>query len=147
MTDGMVQVQMLVPALKTDATLTATMSKIGGLMLEIKSDVKLPESSSVQAVTFKYGTSCGFQTLLILSMFNKCMFKSSIICISGENQAEVQLMSNMNANTMVLNFYGETFVEWLMILAHDAMDQKVVSTDLKLRHIINKAVEVMGTRI
>lgn len=60
MTDGMLQVQMLVPALKTDATLTATMSKIDGLTLEIKSDVKLSESSSVQAVTFKYGKSCGF---------------------------------------------------------------------------------------
>lgn len=73
MTDGMLQVQMLVPALKTDATLTATMSKIDGLTLEIKSDVKLPESSSVQAVTFKYGNSCGvFYTLLILSMFKKC---------------------------------------------------------------------------
>lgn len=56
----MLQVQMLVPALKTDATLTATMNKIDGLTLEIKSDVKLPESSSVQAVTFKYGNSCVF---------------------------------------------------------------------------------------
>lgn len=55
MTDGMLQVQMLVPTLKTDATLTATMSKIDGLALEIKSDINLPESSSVQAVKFKYG--------------------------------------------------------------------------------------------
>lgn len=75
------------------------------------------------------------------------MFKLSIICISGENQAEVQLMSNMIANTMVLNFYTEIFREWLMIFVDDAMDQNVVSTDLKLRHIVNKAVEVMGTGI
>lgn len=60
MNDGMLQLQMLVPTLKTDATLTATMSKTDGLTLEIKSDLKLPESSSVQAVTFKYGKSCGF---------------------------------------------------------------------------------------
>lgn len=83
-----------------------------------------------------------FQTLLILSMFIKCMFKLCIICISGENQAEVMLMSNMNADTMVLNFYGEALRDWLMIFVDDAMDQKVVSTDLKLRHIITKAVEV-----
>lgn len=57
MTDGMLQLQMLVPKLKTSATLTATMSKTDGLTLEIKSDVKLPESSSVQAVTFKSGKS------------------------------------------------------------------------------------------
>lgn len=57
MTDGMLQVQLLVPSLKTDAAITATMSKAEGLTLEIKSDVKLPETSSIQAVTFKYGTS------------------------------------------------------------------------------------------
>lgn len=51
-------------------------------------------------------------------------------------------MSNMNADTMVLNFYGEALRDWLMIFVDDAMDQKVVSTDLKLRHIITKAVEV-----
>lgn len=75
MTDGMLQLQMLVPKLKTDATLTATMSKTDGLTLEIKSDVKLPESSSVQTVTFKSGKSDGFQTLLIVSMSIKCMLK------------------------------------------------------------------------
>lgn len=75
MTNSMLQLQMLAPKLKTDATLTATMSKTDGLTLEIKSDVKLPESSSVQTVTFKSGKSCGFQTLLILSMFIKCMLK------------------------------------------------------------------------
>ncbi len=55
MTDGMLQVQLLVPSLKTDATVTATMSQFDGLTMEIKSDVKLPETTSVQAVTFKYG--------------------------------------------------------------------------------------------
>lgn len=57
MTDGMLQVQMLVPSFKTDATVTATMSKADGLTMEIKSDVKLSETSSAQTVTFKYGMS------------------------------------------------------------------------------------------
>lgn len=52
------------------------------------------------------------------------------------------LMSNMNADTMVMNFYAEALRDWLMIFVEDAMDQKVVSTDLKLRHIITKGVEV-----
>lgn len=56
MTDGMLQLQLLVPSLKTDATMTATMTKTDGLTMEIKSDVKLPETSSIQAVTLKYGT-------------------------------------------------------------------------------------------
>lgn len=57
MTDGMLQVQLLVPSLKTDAAITAKMSKTNGLTMEIKSDVKLPETTSVQAVIFKYGTN------------------------------------------------------------------------------------------
>lgn len=57
MTDGMLQVQLLVPSLKTDATITATMRNADGLTMEIKSDVKLLEASSIQAVIFKYGMS------------------------------------------------------------------------------------------
>lgn len=67
--------------------------------------------------------------------------------MSGESQAEVQLMSNMNADTMVLNFYTETGMEKLMVLLDDAMEQRVVITDLKLRQIVNNAVEVTITRI
>ena len=55
MTDGMLQVQLVVPSLKTDASVTATMSNAEVLTMEIKSDVKLPETSSIQAVIFKYG--------------------------------------------------------------------------------------------
>lgn len=55
MTDGMLQVQLLVPALKIDATLSSTLNKAEGLTLQLKSDIKLPEMVSVQAVTFKYG--------------------------------------------------------------------------------------------
>lgn len=57
MTESMLQVQLLVPSLKTDAAITATMSKADGLTMEIKSDVKLPDTSSIQAVIFKYGMS------------------------------------------------------------------------------------------
>ncbi|GAA6228828.1 apolipoprotein B-100-like [Lates japonicus] len=113
MTDGMLQVQLLVPSLKTDAAITATMSKTDGLTMEIKSDVKLPETSSIQAVTFKY----------------------------GEDQAEVQLMSNMNADTKILVPYTEALQAWLGQFVEDVMDQQVVKTDMKLRHIFNKAVE------
>ncbi|KAI4802408.1 hypothetical protein KUCAC02_020245 [Chaenocephalus aceratus] len=113
MTDGMMQVQLLVPSLKTDAAITATMRNADVLTLEIKSDVKLPETSSIQAVIFKY----------------------------GEDQAEVQLTSNMNADTKILVPYTEAVQAWLRQLAEDVMDQQVVKTDMKVRHVINKAVE------
>lgn len=52
-------------------------------------------------------------------------------------------MSNVNADTKNLVFYTEVFKTWLEHFAEDIMDQKVVKTDMKLRHIFNKAVEVI----
>ncbi|XP_056150457.1 apolipoprotein B-100-like [Lampris incognitus] len=114
MTDGMLQVQLVVPSLKTDAAITGTIRNTEGLTMEIKSDIKLLETSSIQAVIFKYGT----------------------------DQAEVQLMSNMNSGMMrVLVPYTEAFNVWLKQLVDDVMDQQVVKTDMKLGHIFTKAVE------
>ncbi|KAM4600709.1 apolipoprotein B-100-like [Polymixia lowei] len=113
MTDGMLQVQMLVPAFKTDVAVTATMRNSEGLSMEIKSDIKLPETSSIQAVIFKY----------------------------GEDQAEVQLISNMNSDVKDLVPYTEAPRAWLEQVVEDVMNQKVVKTDMKLRHIFTKALE------
>lgn len=65
-----------------------------------------------------------------------------MLCISGEEQAEVQLTSNVNADTKTLVPYTEALQVWLRQFVADAMEQRVVKTDMKLRHIINKALEV-----
>ncbi|XP_062324139.1 apolipoprotein B-100-like isoform X1 [Osmerus eperlanus] len=113
MTDGMLQVQLVVPSLQTDAAVTATLRNVEGLTLEIKSDVKLPETSSVQGVIFKY----------------------------GEDQVQVQLMSDMNSEIHKLLPYTEDVQNWLILLSEDIMDHKVAKTDMKLRHIYTKALE------
>ncbi|XP_032441081.1 apolipoprotein B-100-like [Xiphophorus hellerii] len=113
MDDGLLQVQLLVPALKMDATLGATVTKADGLTLQIKSDVKLPEISSMQAVTFKY----------------------------GEKETEAYLTSNVNADTKIPVQYAEALQSWLSLLAEDLLEKKVVKTDMKLRHIVNKGIE------
>ncbi|XP_072305812.1 uncharacterized protein [Eucyclogobius newberryi] len=113
MTQGLAQVQLVLPSLRTDASLTATMNRAEGLVLELISDVKLPETTSIQTITFKY---------------------------EGE-QAEVKLMSNVNAETKVLVDYSEAAQDWLRLFASEVMDQRVVNTDMKVRHIINKGLE------
>ncbi|KAK7940141.1 hypothetical protein WMY93_003467 [Mugilogobius chulae] len=113
MTEGLAQLQLLIPSLRTDASLTATMNSADGLVLELTSDVKLPETASIQTLTFKY----------------------------GEEQAEVKLMSNVNADTKVLADYSDTARDWLRLFVSDVMDQRVVNTDMKVRHIINKGLE------
>jgi len=113
MADGKLQLQLVVPALKTDAALTATMSNAEDLTLEIKSEVQLPITTSIQAVTFKY----------------------------GEELAEVQLMSNMNADVQMFVPYTDALQASLKQLVQDIMDQPVVKTDMKLGHILSKAFE------
>ncbi|CAL8392229.1 unnamed protein product [Arctogadus glacialis] len=112
-TDAMLQMQMIVPSMKTDASITATLKNSEDLVLEIKSDVKLPATNSVQAVVFKY----------------------------GKDLAEVTLVSNMNSDIKTLQPYTEALQDWMEQLMNEVLDQQVVKTDMKLRHIYNKALQ------
>ncbi|XP_051908802.1 apolipoprotein B-100-like isoform X2 [Hippocampus zosterae] len=116
-TGGMLQVQLAAPALKTDASISATMTESGlkgqEITLELKSDMNLPETSSTQSITFKY----------------------------GNDEVEVQLLSNMNAETKVLLAYSEALEGWLNKFAEDALDHQLASTDMKLRHVVKKTLE------
>ncbi|KAM9798131.1 apolipoprotein B-100-like [Neosynchiropus ocellatus] len=113
MMDGMLQVQLLVPVLRTDATVTATMNRAAGLTMQVKSDVKVLETSSMQAVTFRYAA----------------------------DQLEVELMSNMNADTTTLVRYNTASQIWLGRIVAEAMNQQVPKTDMKVRHIVQKGLE------
>lgn len=55
MNDGLLEAQLIVPSLNTEGTLTATLNCVEDLTLELKSNIKLPETNSVQRITFQYG--------------------------------------------------------------------------------------------
>lgn len=55
MKDGLLEAQLIVPSLNTEGTLTATLNCVEDLTLELKSNIKLPETNSVQRITFQYG--------------------------------------------------------------------------------------------
>lgn len=65
---------------------------------------------------------------------------------SGEEKVEVKLMSKVNADTEVLVDYNDALQAWLRQVVEDVMDQRVVKTDMKLRHILNKGLEVNRKR-
>lgn len=52
----MLQVQLLVPSVDADATLTANMKRGEELELELKSEVKVMDVTSEQEINLKYGT-------------------------------------------------------------------------------------------
>ncbi|MEQ2164102.1 hypothetical protein GOODEAATRI_003098 [Goodea atripinnis] len=142
MNDGLLQVQLLVPSLKIDATLGATVTKDSGLTMQIKSDIKLPEISSVQAVTFKYGTKAPVIVRERYSHIVNQNLNAKPFCISGKEEAEAYLTSNVKADTKIPVHYSEALQTWLSRLAEDLMEKKVVKTDMKLRHIVNKGIEL-----
>lgn len=51
-------------------------------------------------------------------------------------------MSNMNGDTKSSLFYTEMLQDWLKQFGNDIMEQKVVNSDMKLRHIVVKGIEV-----
>lgn len=72
MKDGLLEAQLIVPSLNTEGTLTATLNCVEDLTVELKSNIKLPETNSVQKITFQYGIgsiSCHcFCKLLIIHL-------------------------------------------------------------------------------
>ncbi|CAK6961810.1 apolipoprotein Bb%2C tandem duplicate 1 [Scomber scombrus] len=57
MKEGMLQVQLLVPSIKTDATFTANLKREEELELELESDIKVMDAKSEQKIAMKYDAS------------------------------------------------------------------------------------------
>ncbi|XP_031178438.1 apolipoprotein B-100-like [Sander lucioperca] len=57
MKEGMLQVQLLVPSFNADATVTANMKCDEELKLEVKSEIKVMDTTSEQKITMKYDAS------------------------------------------------------------------------------------------
>lgn len=55
MREGMMQLQLLVPFLNTDATFTANMKREDELEMELKSDIRVMAAVSAQKFKVKYG--------------------------------------------------------------------------------------------
>lgn len=61
MREGMLQLQLLVPSLDTDATFTANMKREDELEMELKSDIKFMTALSEQKFKVKYGNNVPFR--------------------------------------------------------------------------------------
>ncbi|XP_059212875.1 apolipoprotein B-100-like [Centropristis striata] len=57
MKEGMLQVQLLIPSINADATVTANMKREEELELELKSEIKLMDATSEQTIAMKYDAS------------------------------------------------------------------------------------------
>uniref|UniRef100_A0A8C8EM27 Vitellogenin domain-containing protein n=1 Tax=Oncorhynchus tshawytscha TaxID=74940 RepID=A0A8C8EM27_ONCTS len=111
MKDAMLQVQLLVPSIKADATVTANVKRGEELELELECDIKFPETTSVQKITLKY----------------------------DDEKIVAEVKSDMNSEIQNILPHAEAFQK----MVSDVLDQQVGQTDMKVRHILTKSVEVI----
>ncbi|KAL7887812.1 hypothetical protein AOLI_G00027860 [Acnodon oligacanthus] len=113
MKDGLLQAQVIVPSLKTEAALTATMRRTEDLTLELKSNITVLETSSIQNIVFKY----------------------------ADDEVEVQLKSDMDSkiqNFMLNTQHLQSTLQWHY---QEIMHRRIAQTDMNLHHIYSKAIE------
>lgn len=73
MKEGMLQVQLLVPSISADATVTATMKRDEELELELKSEIKVMDATSEQKIEMKYGNA-------FKHFYNRILYIIHLIC-------------------------------------------------------------------
>ncbi|KAA0708904.1 Apolipoprotein B-100 [Triplophysa tibetana] len=112
MKEGLLEAQLIVPSLNTEATLSATMTRAEDLTLELKSNIKLPETNSVQKIIFKYADD------------------EMTVHLKSDMDSEIQRLWN----TARLQSHLQQVIDGIM-------EHKVVKTDMKLRHIYAKLWE------
>ncbi len=56
MKDALLQIQMVIPSLESDATFTATLKKDEDVLMDLETLINLPETSYQQKASLKYGT-------------------------------------------------------------------------------------------
>uniref|UniRef100_A0A665W8E5 Apolipoprotein Bb, tandem duplicate 2 n=1 Tax=Echeneis naucrates TaxID=173247 RepID=A0A665W8E5_ECHNA len=118
MKEGMLQVQLLVPSIKTDATVTANMKREEELELELKSEIKFMDATSEQKIEIKYDS----------------------------NKIEVELKSDVNTETTILPNAGvfQNYGNELLDMQVGQTDMKVRHIFKKFVEATNNYMERYG---
>uniref|UniRef100_A0A4W4GAX0 Vitellogenin domain-containing protein n=1 Tax=Electrophorus electricus TaxID=8005 RepID=A0A4W4GAX0_ELEEL len=113
MEDGILELEMAVPALEINASASASIKNINGLVLKLETSVNIPETSSLQNAILRY----------------------------DENKFELEFKSDMQS--AVTKFFPniDNYSSQLKTFIDDILDQKVAKTDMNLRHIVLKGIE------
>lgn len=75
---------------------------------------------------------------------NKLRISSDVLrfFFADENKVELEMKSDMNSEVTKHIPNMDQYVSQLQTFVDDILDQKVTKTDMKLRHIVYKGIEV-----
>ncbi|XP_077408246.1 apolipoprotein Bb, tandem duplicate 1 [Vanacampus margaritifer] len=121
MKKGMLQIQLLVPALNVDASVTANMKREDELELKLKSEVKVMDAASKQEIAMKY----------------------------DDSKVEVEFKSDMNTDVTFGPFADvvETYTQQLLDTQVGQTDMKVAHIFKKFGEATNNYMEKYGAEI
>ncbi|XP_062864093.1 apolipoprotein B-100 [Trichomycterus rosablanca] len=113
MKNGLLELELAVPALQLTASATASLNKVDSHVLQLETMYKMPEMSSLNKVLLKY----------------------------DENQVVLEIGSDMNSEIAKLTPNLDNYRTQLQQFIDEMLDQQVAKTDMKLRHIVSKGIE------
>uniref|UniRef100_A0A672I0G0 Apolipoprotein Ba n=1 Tax=Salarias fasciatus TaxID=181472 RepID=A0A672I0G0_SALFA len=113
MRNAMLQLQMAIPSLNTDASITANLRKEDNMFMDIETVVQVPETSYQQKASLRY----------------------------DDDKLELEMKSDFNSEIQKMIPNLENHHRQLQQLIDNILDQKVAKTDMKLRHIVTKGIE------
>lgn len=134
----MIQVQMSVPALRTSASLITSLRRNEAVFMDIETDVSLHESSYKHKASLKYG-NCPPSVTSSTQNTNRT---SAAFPSTDDDKIEVEIKSDLNSEIQKLIPRLRDHQRQLQQLIDRTLDQKVAKTDMKLRHIVTKGIEV-----
>ncbi|KAM9778214.1 apolipoprotein Bb, tandem duplicate 1 [Syngnathus typhle] len=119
MKEGMLQIQLLVPTLNLDASVTANVEREDELEVKLESDVKIMDAVSKQELEMKY----------------------------DDSKVEVEFKSDMNTKVTFVSDMVEKYTQELLDMEVGQTDMKVAHIFKKFGEATNNYVEKYGTEI
>uniref|UniRef100_A0A3Q1CD90 Vitellogenin domain-containing protein n=1 Tax=Amphiprion ocellaris TaxID=80972 RepID=A0A3Q1CD90_AMPOC len=113
MRDAMLQLEMGIPSLKTDASVTANLKKDEDVLLDLETVIRLPETTYQHKTSLKY----------------------------DNDKFEVEVKTDLNSDVQKMIPNLEDHHRKFQQLIDEILDQRVTKTDMKLRHIVTKGIE------
>ncbi|TRY59658.1 hypothetical protein DNTS_027400 [Danionella cerebrum] len=116
MKDGLLGLQLSVPALHMDSSATATFRKDNGLVMQLETTFNMPQATSAQKATLRY----------------------------DNNKIELEIKSDINSEVEKMFPNMEEHRRQLQESMDEILDRQVTKTDMKLRHIVSKGLEAVN---
>lgn len=145
MKDGLLELQMTIPAFQMETSLKSSLKNTNGFILQLETALNMPETTSVQKAILRYGNKTLIVNAVLESFNPHWVLNNFVDYFADNNKVELEMKSDTNTEVEKLFPNLEVYRSQLQASIDAMLDQKVTKTDMKLRHIVSKGLEVRVT--